>query len=65
MQKRPLETIALTIEIFPVLTGEGCHLSASSIQPGAPFRPSVRVGGDADLFDRVLGLLGRVPDWKP
>jgi hypothetical protein len=34
-------------------------------QPGAPFRPSVRVGGDADLFDRVLGLLGRVPDWKP
>lgn len=34
-------------------------------QPGAPFRPSVGVGGDTDLLGRVLGLLGRSPDWKP
>lgn len=34
-------------------------------QPGASFRPAVRVGGEADLFERVLGLLGRSPDWKP
>lgn len=34
-------------------------------QPGAPFRPAVGVGREADLFDRVLGLLGRSPDWKP
>lgn len=34
-------------------------------QPGAAFRPSVRVGGDTDLLGRVLALLGRSPDWKP
>lgn len=34
-------------------------------QPGAPFRPSVRVSAGTDLFGRVLALLGRSPEWKP
>ena len=34
-------------------------------QPGAPFRRTVGVGAGADLLERVLGLLGRSPDWKP
>jgi uncharacterized protein (TIGR03086 family) len=31
--------------------------------PGAPFGPKVDVQADAPPFDRLLGLLGRSPDW--
>jgi uncharacterized protein (TIGR03086 family) len=34
-------------------------------RPGAPFRPGVGVAGDAGVFERILGLLGRSPDWRP
>jgi uncharacterized protein (TIGR03086 family) len=34
-------------------------------QPGAAFRPGVGVPSGAETFERVLGLLGRSPDWKP
>jgi uncharacterized protein (TIGR03086 family) len=34
-------------------------------RPGASFRPGVRVSRDAEPLDRILGLLGRSPDWKP
>lgn len=34
-------------------------------QPGAAFRPAVGIVADADLFERVLALLGRSPDWEP
>ena len=31
--------------------------------PGAPFGPRIDVPADAPPFDRLLGLLGRAPDW--
>ncbi|MFI5754944.1 TIGR03086 family metal-binding protein [Streptomyces sp. NPDC051569] len=31
----------------------------------SPFGPPVGVPGDAPLLDRVLGLTGRRPDWRP
>jgi uncharacterized protein (TIGR03086 family) len=34
-------------------------------RPGAVFRPGVGVGRDAPTLDRILGLLGRSPDWEP
>ena len=34
-------------------------------QPDAAFRPGVGVPSDAGTFERILGLLGRSPDWKP
>lgn len=36
--ERPLETVALTNQVGPALARAGCANSASSIQPGAPFR---------------------------
>lgn len=35
------------------------------IEPGAPFGTVVDVPQDAPLLDRVLGLSGRDPSWKP
>ena len=35
------------------------------LRPGAAFRPGIGIGGEAPTLDRVLGLLGRSPDWKP
>jgi uncharacterized protein (TIGR03086 family) len=34
-------------------------------QPGAAFGPGIGVGWGAPTLDRVLGLLGRSPQWKP
>ena len=34
-------------------------------QPGAAFRPGIGVGKGSGPLERVLGLLGRSPDWKP
>jgi uncharacterized protein (TIGR03086 family) len=33
-------------------------------QPGAAFRPGLGVTGDAGALGRILGLLGRSPEWK-
>lgn len=33
-------------------------------QPGASFRPGIAVGGEEGTLARILGLLGRSPDWK-
>lgn len=35
------------------------------LQPGSPFGPAVPVTGEAALLDRILGALGRSPDWSP
>jgi uncharacterized protein (TIGR03086 family) len=35
------------------------------LRPGAAFGPGIGIGGQAPTLDRVLGLLGRSPDWKP
>lgn len=35
------------------------------LRPGAAFAPGIGIGGAAPTLDRVLGLLGRSPDWKP
>jgi hypothetical protein len=32
---------------------------------GSAFRPGIGVGWDAPALDRILGLLGRSPEWKP
>jgi uncharacterized protein (TIGR03086 family) len=37
--------------------------SPESRGPGAPFGPKVEVPAGAPPFDRLLGLLGRPPDW--
>ncbi|MGH3417425.1 MAG: TIGR03086 family metal-binding protein [Actinocrinis sp.] len=34
-------------------------------RPDASFRPGVGVNGDAGIFERILALLGRSPDWAP
>ncbi|HEX6445510.1 MAG TPA: TIGR03086 family metal-binding protein [Streptosporangiales bacterium] len=33
------------------------------LQPGAAFRPAVRVADDAPALDRMVALLGRSPSW--
>lgn len=35
------------------------------LKPDAAFAPGIGVGWDAPTFDRILGLLGRTPNWKP
>ncbi len=37
--------------------------SASSDQAGAPFRAPIAVDADAPVIDRIVGRLGRAPDW--
>lgn len=34
-------------------------------QPGSAFRPGIGVGWESPSLDRILGLLGRSPEWKP
>jgi uncharacterized protein (TIGR03086 family) len=35
------------------------------LRPGAAFGPGIGIGGQAPTLDRILGLLGRSPQWKP
>ncbi|MEV7084749.1 TIGR03086 family metal-binding protein [Streptomyces sp. NPDC093085] len=40
-------------------------LAPGTLGPDAPFGPPVPVADDAPLLDRVIGLSGRHPDWRP
>ncbi|GGO84849.1 TIGR03086 family metal-binding protein [Wenjunlia tyrosinilytica] len=39
--------------------------TANERPPGGPFGPAVEIPADAPLLDRVIGLSGRDPSWKP
>jgi uncharacterized protein (TIGR03086 family) len=61
------EAVAFDDEVLEAALGISVAIpdGAAREQPGAAFRPVVAVPAHGTLLDRVLGLLGRSPDWKP